>query len=140
MATTLDFAPYVPLGVLWAIVAIAAALTIYGFVRRARGAWARGLAFAALIFAIANPLLVHEKREPLSDVAVVVVDRSQSMGIENRTADANKALAEIKKRLAGEKDLEIRETTVTTQTTARTTAPSFLPHSILRSPMCRQSA
>jgi hypothetical protein len=53
----------------------------------------------------------------LSDVAVLVIDRSQSMGIENRTAEANRALAEIKKRLASEKDLEVRETTVTTQTT-----------------------
>ncbi|HVU21634.1 MAG TPA: hypothetical protein VHE09_12960 [Rhizomicrobium sp.] len=117
MATTIDFAPFVPLTILWAIIAVAAVLTIYGFVRRARGAWARGLAFAALILAIANPLLVHEKREPLSDVAVLVIDRSQSMGIEHRGAYAANALAEIKKRLASEKDLEIRETAVTTQTT-----------------------
>jgi hypothetical protein len=117
MATTIDFAPFVSVEILWALLAISILLTVFAFVRRARGAWARGLVLAATILALANPLLVHEKREPLRDVAVIVIDRSQSMGIENRTADANKALAEIKKRLASEKDLEIRETAVTTQTT-----------------------
>jgi hypothetical protein len=39
------------------------------------------------------------------------------MSIDHRAADAGKALAEIRKRLGGEKDLEIRETSVATQTT-----------------------
>ena len=42
---------------------------------RARGALARGLAFAILIFALAGPLLVKEQHAPLSDVAVIVTDR-----------------------------------------------------------------
>ncbi|HTU00113.1 MAG TPA: hypothetical protein VMF58_18835 [Rhizomicrobium sp.] len=117
MATTVDFAPFVPMTFLWALIGASILLTGYAFFRQARGAWARGLVFAATILALANPLLVHEKREPLKDVAAIVIDRSQSMGIENRTADANKALAEIKKRLGSDKALEIRETTVTTQTT-----------------------
>jgi len=117
MATTIDFAPHVPLVYLWVLIAAAVLLTLYAFIRRARGTWARGLAFAAALLALANPLIVHEKREPLTDVAAIVLDRSQSMSIEHRSADAAHALAEIKKRLASEKDLEIRETTVTTQTT-----------------------
>jgi hypothetical protein len=117
MATTIDFAPFVPMAFLWILIALSILLTGYAFFRQARGAWARGLVFAATILALANPLLVHEKREPLSDIAAVVIDRSQSMGIENRTADANRALAEIRKRLGADKSLEIRETSVTTQTT-----------------------
>jgi hypothetical protein len=117
VATTIDFAPHISLVYLWAVGAIAALLTVYAFIRRARGAWARGLAFAAALLALANPLIVHERREPLTDVAAIVIDRSQSMSIDHRAADASKALAAIKKRLAGEKDLEIRETSVATQTT-----------------------
>ncbi len=117
MATTIDFAPHIPLVYLWALIAVAALLTFYAFIRGARGAWARGLAFAAALLALANPLIVHERREPLTDIAAIVIDRSQSMSIEHRSADAARALAEIKKRLATEKDLEIRETAVTTQTT-----------------------
>jgi len=117
MATTIDFAPHIPLVYLWVLIVAAVLLTLYAFIRRARGAWARGLAFAAALLALANPLIVHEKREPLIDVAAIVLDRSQSMSIEHRSADAARALAEIKKRLGTERDLEIRETTVTTQTT-----------------------
>ncbi|HWA90436.1 MAG TPA: hypothetical protein VG889_10395 [Rhizomicrobium sp.] len=117
MATTLDFAPFVPLALLWALIAVSALLTIYALVRRARGAWARSLAFAATVAVLADPLIVHEQREPLTDVAVIVTDRSQSMSIETRAKDAEAARAAIKKRLASEKDLEIRETSVATQTT-----------------------
>jgi len=117
MATTLDFAPFVPMAMLWTLIAVSILLTGYAFFRGARGTWARGLVFAATILALANPLLVHEKREPLADVAAIVIDRSQSMGIEHRTADASHALSEIKKRLGTQTALEIRETTVTTQTT-----------------------
>ena len=117
MATTIDLAPFVPIAVLWAAIGFALVLTLYAFLRRARGAWARGLALAAGIFVLANPLIVHETREPLSDIAAIVIDRSQSMSIENRTSDASKALIEIKKRLAADKSLEVRVATVTTQTT-----------------------
>jgi len=117
MATTIDFAPFVSATLLWIAVGVSLLIILYAFVRGARGAWARGLALAAGIFVLANPLIVHETREPLSDIAAIVIDRSQSMGIENRSADANKALAEIKKTLAADKSLEVRVATVTTQTT-----------------------
>ena len=84
---------------------------------RARASWARALAMAVLILAIANPLVVHQSREPLSDIAVIVLDRSQSMQIGTRQSDADKAVAELKKKLAGQKNLEVRVTTVTTKST-----------------------
>ena len=117
MNLTFDFAPHVPMLLLWVAVGIAVALTILSFALRARGAWARALVFAALIFVIANPLIVNETRSPLPDVAAIVIDRSQSMGVDDRRAQEDAALAAIKKQLAGEKDLEIRETVVTTTAT-----------------------
>ena len=71
---TLAFAPHISLTLLWVLIGLAVVLTLYGFYARARGAWARGLAFLALILALANPLLIREHREPLRDVAVIVVD------------------------------------------------------------------
>jgi len=112
------FAPHLPLAVLWALTATGVVLTAYGFWVGARGSWARSLAFAALLLAIANPLVVHQTREPLSDVAAIVVDRSQSMGIGSRADDANKAVAQLKKRLADEKNLEVRVVSVVTKSTA----------------------
>ena len=44
--TRLDFAPVIPLSALTVLIALALLVTLYGFATRARGAWARGLAFA----------------------------------------------------------------------------------------------
>ncbi|HJW41168.1 MAG TPA: hypothetical protein VJ476_08065 [Rhizomicrobium sp.] len=117
MNLSIDFAPHVPLMLLWAAIGVSLALTILSFALRARGAWARALVFAALIFVLANPLIVSEMHAPLPDVAAIVIDRSQSMGVGDRRAREDVALAAIRKQLAGEKDLELRESVVTTTTT-----------------------
>jgi hypothetical protein len=110
----LAFAPHISPGLLWMLIATAVLLNGYAFFMRARGAWARAMALLVLILALANPLSVRQSREPLSDVVAIIVDHSQSMDIGSRLADADKAAAEIKKRLAGEKNLEVRFATVTT--------------------------
>jgi hypothetical protein len=111
---SLAFAPHISPGPLWALIAAVVFLTCYAFFMRARGAWARALALLVLILAVANPLIVRQSREPLSDVVAIVVDHSQSMDIGSRRPDADKAVAELKKRLASEKNLEVRVATVTT--------------------------
>jgi len=115
--TRLAFAPTIPLEWL-AVLAVAAVLiTAYGLYMRARGAWARGLAFAVLLFALAGPFLVKEQHAPLADVAVIVTDRSQSMSQGTRTAQAEAARATIKRMLAQKPGLIVRETSVTTTAT-----------------------
>jgi hypothetical protein len=117
MNLSIDFAPHVPLVLLYAAIGLAVALTILSAAVRARGWWARALVFAALIFVITNPLIVNETHAPLPDVAAIVIDRSQSMGVGNRRAQEDAALAQIRKQLAGDKSLEIRESVVTTTAT-----------------------
>ena len=111
------FAPVIPIEWLTALIAVAVLITLYGVYMRARGAWARGLAFAVLLFALAGPLLVKEKHAPLDDVAVIVTDRSQSMSLGKRAAQADAARARIREMLAKEPGLVVRETSVTTTTT-----------------------
>jgi hypothetical protein len=115
--TRLAFAPALPVSLLTALAVVALLLTAYAFYMRARGAWARGLAFAVLLFALAGPLLVKEKRSPLPDVAVIVTDRSQSMGLGKRAAQAEAARAQVKRLLAQQPGLVVRETSVTTTAT-----------------------
>ncbi|MEI9887354.1 MAG: hypothetical protein WDN08_12780 [Rhizomicrobium sp.] len=117
MSTTIDFAPHVPWLLLWIASGVAVALTVLSFALRAHGAWARALVFLALLFVIANPLIVDETRAPLPDVVAVVVDRSQSMGIQDRKAQEDAALAAIRKQLAAQPNLEVRESAVTTTAT-----------------------
>jgi hypothetical protein len=115
--TRLVFAPLIPLPFLTALAVIALLITAYALFMRARGAWARGLAFALLLFALAGPLLVREKHAPLSDVAVIVTDRSQSMSLGKRAAQAESARQQVRKLLAAEPGLIVRETSVTTTAT-----------------------
>ncbi len=73
-AYALATAPLLPW---WAIAALAAAALLMlalGIWRRARGIFWRGAAVAMLLAILVNPSLVAEKRTPLRDVAVVVVD------------------------------------------------------------------
>jgi len=117
MSYAIQFAPHVPDAVLWLLIALAMLITAYAFFRRAKGAWARGLAFAILIAALANPLIVHETRAPLSDVVALVVDHTQSMDVHGRRAEADKAAATILSQLRKLPGLDVRETTVKTQNT-----------------------
>jgi len=112
MSTAIDFAPHLPLFVLWLLGGIALALSLFAIFARARGAWVRLLAFAFLIAALANPLLVHETREALPDVVALIVDHSPSMDIRGRRAEADRAAAQLRSLLARDRSLEIRETVV----------------------------
>src|ERR1700760_2032604 len=102
------FTPLVPSLVLWialpAIVVIAALLLI----GRSRGAAVRVTALALIVLALANPSFTREDREPLSSVAVVVVDKSPSQNFGARTketAAAREALIDDLKKIKG---LEVR--------------------------------
>src|ERR1019366_1858178 len=114
--TRLAFDPHLPLALIVALTLIAVLITAASFYLRARGAWARGLAFAILLFALAGPVLVKENHAPLPDVVAVVMDRSQSMNVGDRAAQAEKALAAVKSQLAGQPDLIVRQAEVTTTT------------------------
>src|SRR5688500_16192098 len=75
---TIDFAPFFSWPILAALAVFAAILSALGLWRGIRGATLRTLAFAALLLALANPILNQEDREQLSTVVPIVVDRSQS--------------------------------------------------------------
>lgn len=112
MNYSIDFAPLVPVGVLWVLGGAAAVLIAYAVYTRAIGAWARALSLAIAIAALGNPLIVRETREGLQDVVAVVVDHTASMDIRHRRPEADAAVDLIRKRLAADKSLEIRRADV----------------------------
>src|SRR5579864_8563231 len=102
------FTPLIPSLALW--IACAAVIVIAGLLllARARGAAVRVTALALIVLALANPSFTREDREPLSSVAVVVVDKSpsQSFGTRTReTAEAQQALVDSLNKING---LEVR--------------------------------
>ena len=97
---TLHFAPFVPWFVLLALAVLALILATAGFARGVRGTAIRLIASAAVLAALANPLLMQEDREALSTVVPVIVDRSQSQETPERVAQTDAALEGLKDRLS----------------------------------------
>jgi hypothetical protein len=102
------FAPLVGAQLLWAAAGAAAIFALVLFVARSRGAAIRALALALIVLALANPSFTREDRQPLSSVAVVVVDKSPSQSFGNRTQQTAEARAAIVERLNHIPGLETR--------------------------------
>ncbi|MDI6027199.1 hypothetical protein QBK99_13460 [Corticibacterium sp. UT-5YL-CI-8] len=86
-----------------------ALLALAGVWFRQRGAWFRLAALAALALALINPVLLDEQREPLKSVVALVVDRSQSQDIGDRTIQTDAAVQGIKERLQRFPQFDVRE-------------------------------
>ena len=110
-ATTVTDIVLSPLLPLWMIIlfsGVALAMILYGFVRRAPGTIWRIFPMAALALALANPSLVEERRETLPDVTLVLVDRSSSQTVGERTEQTDAAVAALTERLGRLPNLEVR--------------------------------
>jgi hypothetical protein len=108
MNWSLVFSPFIPWPVIGVIAILALALLLPGVLRRMRGAWFRVVAAAALILALANPILLNEQREPQTTVVAVVVDQSASQKLESREAVTTAALSGLQERLAEFRNVEVR--------------------------------
>jgi hypothetical protein len=75
---------------------------------RSRGAAVRVTALALIALALANPSFTREDREPLSSVAVVVIDKSPSQNFGDRTKQTEQAREELVNELKKIKGLEVR--------------------------------
>jgi len=107
-AYALATAPLLPWWMIALLAGAAVLMLAPGIWRRARGIAWRGAAVAMLLAILVNPSLVEEKRSPLRDVAVVVVDESTSQQIGRRQEASEAALAALTERLGHERDLDVR--------------------------------
>lgn len=112
MNYTISFAPLLPL--LWLSILGMAGLVLIAVsaFARTRGWWLRGLAMALLLASLSNPTLRHEDREALNDIAVAVIDRSQSQLAGARMQQADEAEAALKAATATLTNTELRVVTV----------------------------
>ncbi|HSP25302.1 MAG TPA: hypothetical protein VLQ65_09010, partial [Saliniramus sp.] len=105
---TLTFAPLIPEPLLIALAAVSALFILLAILARGLTASLRALALLLVLGALANPSLVQEEREPVSDVVAVVVDRSTSQGLGDRTAMTDAAAGDLERRLAAMQNVEPR--------------------------------
>src|SRR6266571_1539132 len=102
------FTPLVPSLVLWIAVASIALIAGLLLLGRARGAAVRVTALALILLALANPSFTREDREPLSSVAVVVIDKSPSQNFGERGKQTEAARAALTERLGRIPGLDMR--------------------------------
>jgi hypothetical protein len=102
------FAPLVSAQILWVGAAVVVILALLLFVSRSRGATIRAIALGLVVLALANPSFTREDRDPLSSIAVVVVDKSPSQNFSDRTKQTETARAAIVDRLGHIPGLDVR--------------------------------
>jgi hypothetical protein len=133
----ISFSPLVPAYIVWTAVAVALALALLLVFGRTRGALMRTIALALFVLALANPSITREDREPLTSVAVVVVDKSPSQDFGDRTKQTEAVRAALGERLGRMPGMEVRfveageadgETDGTRLFTALSSALSDVPH------------
>ncbi|MCP5366515.1 MAG: hypothetical protein H6907_04970 [Hyphomicrobiales bacterium] len=107
--TAVTLAPLVPWPALWALAAVAAAVLALGLARRARGMVWRTVVMALLLAALANPQATREAGDIRPDIALVLVDDSQSQAVGERPAQTAAAVQGLRQRLARLRNLEVRE-------------------------------
>ncbi len=108
----IEFAPLIPWPLLIAFAGVALAMIAYIFIKFRRAAVLR-LATATLVFAsLSNPTIRQEERQPLNDIAVLIIDQTQSQALAGRTAQTEKAMSDIKQRISQLPNTELRVVTV----------------------------
>jgi hypothetical protein len=108
-AVSIAFDPLLPWTVLAVLGAIGLVLVVLGLRAGARGTMWRLGSLVVVIAALANPSLIEEQRKPIADVALVVVDDSDSMAIGERRQQVQAAREALKRKLGQQDGLEVRE-------------------------------
>ncbi len=108
MNWSLAFEPLLSPWLLAAVLLPVAALAAAGLYFRRPGGLIRFAALVALALALFNPVLMDEQREALKSVVALVVDRSQSQAIGERTQQTDAALEEVKARLERFPQFDVR--------------------------------
>ena len=112
MSRSVVFDPTLPLWFIAALAGIAAVLLVVALWRRLQGWPLRLLAALVLLAALAGPSLQTEDRKPLSDIVLLVVDRSSSQSLSDRSAQTGAAVQGVRAAVAALPNTELREVEV----------------------------
>lgn len=106
------FAPLLPWAVIAAGAGLAALLLALALWRGLRGWALRALAALALLGALAQPSLQREERTPLSDIVLLIDDRTASQTLSDRAAQTDAAVARLAAEVQALPNTELRRITV----------------------------
>ncbi len=105
---SIHFQPLVAHEALIALGIFAAVVALASLWRQPRAFTGRVIALAILFVALLNPSVLSEEREPVGDVAAMVIDESGSQSVGQRTQVTNEAADRIVEKLNAIEGLETR--------------------------------
>ncbi|MCJ2010005.1 hypothetical protein [Methylobacterium sp. J-092] len=105
---SLSFTPLLPWPVLAVLAVVVVLFAVLALLARGRTAILRALALGLVLAALANPALVREDREPVKDIAAVIVDRSGSQALGDRPAVTDQVRSELQRRFGALANIEPR--------------------------------
>lgn len=113
-----DFAfdPLISVTWIFALTVTAILAACVGGYGRLRSLLARLLAALFLCVALLNPQTVEEEREPLPDEVLILKDASDSMTLGDRSAQVDKAYAELTRKLEADPTLSVTTAIIPTDT------------------------
>ncbi|MCQ0969856.1 hypothetical protein MLD63_05370 [Paracoccus sp. TK19116] len=112
MTGSLRFDPMLPWWMIGALTAVALLVAGFALWRKLKGwAW-RGLAGLAAAAALAGPALELATRAGLSDIVILLDDRSASQSLPGRSDQTDEAIAALEREIAALPNTELRRVTV----------------------------
>jgi hypothetical protein len=104
-----DFAPILPLWLIAGLGVLCLLVLVPAAIRRARGVWWRVLAFLLVLGALSQPRLVEQTRETRPDIALLLVDHTDSTrAATNHAAAIEAARRQIEARIGRMREVELR--------------------------------
>lgn len=116
--SSLDFSPYLPFDWLAVLSVICLSISLFALWRRGRGSLLRSALMILLLLVLANPVLLTEKRKFLEDIAVIVLDETNSQKIGRRGETASEAYNDLKNRLDAIENLKTEIVTIKNETSS----------------------
>ncbi|WP_380054437.1 hypothetical protein ACFE33_13630 [Falsihalocynthiibacter sp. SS001] len=109
MTQSIIFDPLLPLSLIYAG-ALISLIALGFFVWRGLLGWpSRAAGLVLLLAALLNPSVQSEDRQALSDIVLIIRDKSASQSIGERTAQNDRALIELRRKLATLPNTELHE-------------------------------
>ncbi|WP_323008993.1 hypothetical protein [Paracoccus sp. (in: a-proteobacteria)] len=109
----LTFDPMLPWPLVGALALLGVLVALWSLWRGLRGWFWRGIAGLAVAAALAGPALESGVRNKLSDIVILLDDRSSSQSLPGRAEQTDAAIDDLTRQLSALPDTEIRRVTVT---------------------------
>jgi hypothetical protein len=112
MSSVVLFEPLIAWQLLYGLAAVMAVAITFSAWRGLKGWPLRGLGALVILAALSGPVLQREDRAPLSDIVLLVEDRSASQSLGVRPEQMTQALATLEQNLVARRNTEVRQVTL----------------------------